>query len=93
MPPSTRELSRDSKVSVQVANGDHCDFKAERTFETTLTKEEIMDYYKDASIQSAKGISKVKIKVILKEAEHGKLIYRIVALNDGYSANFDIRCM
>jgi hypothetical protein len=92
LPKMTREIARNSEVGILVANGDHCDFKAKMTLETSLSKEEIISYY-NKTMPSAKSQSQVKIDINFHdEKTNNKLVFDIEILDDGYNTGFDLRC-
>lgn len=49
LPPQTFELRRESQITNITQNGtwDHCHFRVQRTLQTTLSENDLKDYYKD----------------------------------------------
>ncbi|BFT69366.1 hypothetical protein [Paenibacillus sp. P36] len=93
LPPMTKEITRNSEVGILVANGDHCDFRAKMTLETSLSKQEIISFYHMA-MPSAKGQSQVKINIKFHDENvNNKLVFDIEILDDGYNTGFDLRCV
>ncbi len=88
----TIEINKKSEVGILVANGDHCDFRAKRTFESSLKQEEIKEYYQDLYLSSANKKSKMKVELEILESRLNVISYRITILDGGYPAGFDIRC-
>jgi len=92
LPPMTKELNRNSEIGILVANGDHCDFRAKMTLETSLSKQEIISFYNKA-MPSAKRQSQVKINIKFHDEKvNNKLVFDIEILDDGYNTGFDLRC-
>jgi len=95
LPRETHVLSKNKRVGLLVANGDHCDYEACLIVSTKLNKYEVVSFYRTTSLPAAdKDTTDITISVeLLKEGdEKENNIFKISILDSGYSPALDLRC-
>ena len=105
LPPNTRVVSKHSTVTL-LGNSNHCDFVAELTLLTSLTRSDVDQYYENISFPPARskyqgeedsfttGIHPgVRLQTEFgPEMVDGYLQYKLKIVDFGYPPGFDIRC-
>lgn len=105
LPPNTTVVNKYSTVTL-LGNSNHCDFVAELTLQTLLSRSAIEQYYDGVSFPPARsehqgwedffttGIHPgVNVQIeFSQETLDGYLQYKLKIIDFGYPPGFDIRC-
>ncbi len=98
LPPNTLIEARKAEVG-RTGNGNHCDFVAEVSLSSTLTKAEIESYYRDVSLPPAgqddptpREPVPVYVDFDGTPATNGRTLFTIRIWDGEYPPGLDFRC-
>ncbi len=96
LPPDTVVLSRHAKVH-KPGTGNHCDYEVVQKMESSLSREEIIDYYQDASfprIRSSINWGPAAHLILFDDSlpNHDTLKFAYVLFEQNQLAGLDVRC-
>jgi hypothetical protein len=104
LPPKTLVSDQQAQVGL-FGNGNHCDYVAELTLVSELSRQEIEDYYSDVVFPPAREYRQVLegqyeldssyVKpdiVLIGLSDNGKYLYKVSISDGGYDPGLDFRC-
>lgn len=99
LPPQTVVVEQKSEVNLLSGTGNHCDFVAKQTVETTLSRPEIEDFYRDANVSPVMKSHGERVSIFVhfndEDQQSIPMRFEISVVDFGYEdfwSYWDIRC-